>query len=97
MAKRSRAKAPKHLSQECDCPRCRLMDAIFTIAGEDRGDGPVEINQIDLCMDLVPTLGFLAAALDYESCEEWWRIILEARARAMSADADRMPAIKGRA
>jgi hypothetical protein len=68
------------------------------MAGSEQvGPDDFEVNPPQLAMDIAPAIGEIMSWLAMESCEDWWRVVIEARSRALSGDADKMPAIQGRA
>lgn len=97
MAKKRAPKKKQEEEEFCDCPRCRLREAIMIAGAEETGLDEFEISPPQLAMDIAPTIAEIMAWLPYEACEEWWMVIIEARARVLSGDAEKMPAVQGRA
>lgn len=97
MGKNHRIAASRDPEETCDCVRCQLLDVILEVGGVEAEDGRIEFCPTDLAIDLVPTMALILAGITYDGCEEWWKIVLEARSHALEPAAAEMPPAMGRA
>lgn len=77
----------------CSCLTCRLERSIFDELFLDSDRPYASTPDASSCgyalMALVPILGRLLKTIDYDDCERYWRLALEARVRAID------PALSG--
>jgi hypothetical protein len=81
----------------CRCLTCRLEEAVLSIIADPNDEpGQFKVNAEAALPALVPIMGVLLAAVPAQDLEATWRLMLDARCRALDLAADAAGNVCGR-